>query len=673
MIRLCTRFSWLVLCLVAVGTAGAQTSPLSPLALTSRATVVATGRVAAVSSAWDAATRILYTYVTVDVRETLKGQPSTRLVLKQIGGVTSTIGLHVDGQATFSPGEDVLLFLAARRDGTLQTVALGDGKWALVPDLATGDTVALRHAGSTPTAAPAGATEAPLRLEDVRAWSAADDPQASYVAVPPERATAAVEGQAAAAYEYLPTDGYPARWHEADDGITVPIDVGLGAVPAASASAVDAAAAQWSNAGSALRLARSGSSSGCAAAFATDGRIRVGTDDACPDVAQDWVVGGGYYTQGDLRTVGGVTFQKFVAGFAVVDTAGAQATSPGCFQDAVTHGLGHAIGLGHSGGDAIMNAGIPAGCSSGPRGLGSDDINVVRDIYREQPNGGQLPDAPTAVGVSVVASTVTISWTPATSGGIAQSYVVEAGTAPGVVNIGAIPSPGTGTSLVVGGVPPGVYWVRVRARNALGTSAGTSPDAQVVVGPCEAPGTPTAFTAAGSDTLASFTWAPPASGGAVQGYRLEVGSAAGLSNLLVLPLPATPTSFQANGPYGTYFTRLRATNACGVSEASVERQIVLAPCTAAPLAPTNLQFSVSPQRVVTLTWTPPAGGQPPRDYVVYVGSAPGGSDILVYGTGSAVPSLVATAPPQTYFVRVVARNACGQSATATNEQTVVVP
>ncbi len=645
--------------------AAAQVGPLLPLAdLGARSALVVTGRVADVRGAWVPAERTIYTYVTIDVLETLKGRATTRLVVKQLGGTTPALGLRIEDQAAFVPGQDVLLFLeVSPRDGTVRTVALGQGQWTLLTDLASGGTTALRGGSTTGTAVP---------LADVRAAVAASGEPAAYVAVPPETGSVLAGNAVAADYAYLPTGGNPARWHEVDDGSTIPVDTGSLSGLGGGLAEVDAAIALWSNAGSSLRLGRSGSFGGCAAEFTGNGRIRVGSDAQCGQ-AGSWVLAGGYFTPGDLRVVGGVTFQKFVQGFVVIDdAAGPQVTSSGCFQDAVTHGLGHAIGLGHTGGDAIMNADPPSGCTGGPRGLGGDDVDAVRDIYRAQPGGGEVPRAPTAVTATVVGNTVTITWTPATTGGTPQSYLLEAGTAPGLANIVVIPVPGTGTSVVVGDVPQGVYWIRVRARNALGTSAGASPDAQVIVGTCDVPGPPQVFTATGSDTLASFTWAPPATGGAVQRYQLEAGTAPGLANVLVLPLPATPSSFQAHGPYGTYYVRLRAANSCGVSAATGDLVLTLQPCTAPPTAPASLQATVSPQRVVTLTWTPPAAGPAPSDYVVYVGSAPGAADILIYGTGSAAPSLVASAPPRTYYVRVAARNACGQSGT-TNEQTIVVP
>ena len=49
------------------------------------------------------------------------------------------------------------------------------------------------------------------------------------------------------------------------------------------------------------------------------------------------------------------------------------------------------------------------------------------------------------------------------------SYLLEAGTAPGLSNIAVLPV--ASTSFSVGGVPPGVYYLRVRGVNASGVGA----------------------------------------------------------------------------------------------------------------------------------------------------------------------------------------------------------
>ena len=60
--------------------------------------------------------------------------------------------------------------------------------------------------------------------------------------------------------------------------------------------------------------------------------------------------------------------------------------------------------------------------------------------------------------------TVTLSWTRPTE--LVTGVVVEAGTDPGLANIASFST--TGDSLVVHSVPPGRYFVRVRARNDIG-------------------------------------------------------------------------------------------------------------------------------------------------------------------------------------------------------------
>src|SRR6266545_1875340 len=78
--------------------------------LASFSRVILTGRVARVAVGWDAGT--LYTYVTVDVSDVLKGDvPDRQVVIKQLGGRVDDVALIVGGQPTFTPGEEILAFL----------------------------------------------------------------------------------------------------------------------------------------------------------------------------------------------------------------------------------------------------------------------------------------------------------------------------------------------------------------------------------------------------------------------------------------------------------------------------------------------------------------------------------------------------------------------------------
>lgn len=626
--------------------------------------LVVRGTVAAADARWDE-TRTLFTYLTIDVTEVVVGPAVPRqIVIKQLGGETSGLGLYVPGQAAFRAGEDVLLELTARADGSLQTAGLARGKWTVAPNAATGTLEAVQPGGAGgPQREPLAALTARLRRERA--------PLATVAAAPREYSpTRTTIGPL---FSYLPTDnGYPARWHEVDD--RTPVFVDLGPIPGtwthASGTQVSAAINLWRGSGMELDLRNQVGSagSGCPLSFTGNGRITVAVNDPC-GVTPDWVVGGGYYTIGDLRTVGGTTFQKFLQGFVVVAASGPQVTSTTCFQDAITHGLGHALGLGHTTSvGAIMNAGPPANCASGASGLGADDVSGITSIYRGIPSATAPPDTPTAFSASAQLSTATFTWTPATTGGAVQRFLIDAGTAPGNYNLGTVPVTAPTTTLSVGGVPAGTYYLRIKAQNALGTSAPTA-ERTLVVGGCTVPSAPPTFTGSANGQQVAMQWTAP--GGIVQGYRLVAGTAPGLSNLASVDLPATPTSFAATAPFGTYYLRVHATNVCGVSAPSPELTLVVQRCSAAPAAPTGLTASVV-NRVVTLSWTAPASGAAPATYVLSAGSATGASDITIYNTGNTLTSLAAPAPPGRYFIRAAAANACGTSGPS-NEVQVVVP
>ncbi|MCA1586623.1 MAG: matrixin family metalloprotease [Acidobacteria bacterium] len=654
--------------------AGAQDLSLEVSDLASGSAVVVTGRVAGIEARWDAAT--IYEYVTVQVVERLKGAdiPAT-IVIKQLGGRLGTVGLHIEGQASFALGEDVLLFLTVRpRDGTLQTSEFDRGKWRLVPDLATGRTHAVPAAAVMTPIVGSPATRG-VDLADVRALVlAAPAESVPFVATPPETA------RAVPAYTYQPTDGGPpARWHQADDSTPVPM-VFQDNVPAGwpgGQAQLSNAIGRWNRAGTRLQLQLAGGGPvgpPCSGfQFTGDRRISMYLSDPCGELADDGTfgVGGGYFTTGDRRTINGVEFQSFIQGFVIINNVGPHLSSSSCFEDALTHKIGHAIGLGHSNEtSAIMQAALPAGCDSGAANLGQDDIDGLRAIYPAVASGPTPPLAPTTFGGTVSLNTVTLQWTAATSGGPAETYVIEAGSAPGLANLAVLLVNAPSTTTTVGNVPQGVYYVRVRAQNVIATS-GPSPEAIITVGPCTLPGSPQGFMAGTNDTLVSLAWGAPPAGGPVQGYTLAVGSAPGLSNLLVQPLPASPTAFGGRAAYGEYYARLFARNSCGAGPATPDIVIRVQPCVAAPNPPSSLAFTRNGNQV-NFSWTPPAGGPPPLRYVFVVGSAPGAADLLVQPTSNAGTSFSAVGPSGTYFVRLLAQNGCGNSRFS-NEVQVVIP
>ena len=144
-------------------------------------------------------------------------------------------------------------------------------------------------------------------------------------------------------------------------------------------------------------------------------------------------------------------------------------------------------------------------------------------------------------------------------------YQLTAGSAQGLANYGAINA--AGTSIVVPGVPNGVYYVRVVAMNAAGVSAPTA-DHVVQVGPAP-PGAPRSLTgSAAAGGIVSLSWLPPLSGSAPTSYLLLGGHTPGASTYQI---PVNGTSLGAAGiPAAVYYVRIVARERRG-HECRVER------------------------------------------------------------------------------------------------------
>jgi hypothetical protein len=267
-------------------------------------------------------------------------------------------------------------------------------------------------------------------------------------------------------------------------------------------------------------------------------------------------------------------------------------------------------------------------------------------------NTAPLP--PTGLTGTVSNLSTSLAWSAPGSGRPPTSYVVEAGTTSGGTDVSTFDTMSPSASFVAPGVPNGTYFVRVRSRNAVGTSG---PSNEITISGstgCPLPSAPGSFAASAAGLIASFQWA--AASGNPTSYVLEAGSSSGSANLASVDLGLT-TQFSSPAPAGTYFLRVRARNGCGAGPASNEVMLVVG-CSGPPDAPPTLTASAS-NGVVTLVWTT-APGQP-SSYIVEAGSASALSNLANFDVGNLLTVSGGT-PPGTYFVRVRARNACGTSA-----------
>jgi hypothetical protein len=112
------------------------------------------------------------------------------------------------------------------------------------------------------------------------------------------------------------------------------------------------------------------------------------------------------------------------------------------------------------------------------------------------------------------------------------------------------------TSLVVGGVPPGTYYVRIRALDASGSSA-PSNEVQVVVGGGSCPSAPRGLNVISqSGSSIDIGWLPPLTG-VPTSYVIQVGSFPGGSDLVNFDTNSTALTLAAAGiPVGSYFVRV---------------------------------------------------------------------------------------------------------------------
>jgi predicted phage tail protein len=145
---------------------------------------------------------------------------------------------------------------------------------------------------------------------------------------------------------------------------------------------------------------------------------------------------------------------------------------------------------------------------------------------------------------------------------------MEAGTQPGLANVGAVPASSPG--LFFSGVPDGTYYVRVRATNASGSSPPSS-DLVLSVGCAGAPAAPTTLNSSVAGSLVGLNW--NVEPGTVS-TLVEVGYGPG-QTALTASFAAPTAGLSVNAPPATYYVRVRAVNACGQSAPSVERTIVV--------------------------------------------------------------------------------------------------
>lgn len=219
---------------------------------------------------------------------------------------------------------------------------------------------------------------------------------------------------------------------------------------------------------------------------------------------------------------------------------------------------------------------------------------------------------------------------------------------------------------------------------ALVAMSGLGLAAQEPATPAAVPAAPTGLTYLVNGRNISLSWTAPT--GDLTHYIIEAGPAPGQTfftfstNSLrdgppdAATFPHLLAAFSAGGiGSGTYYVRVRAANNEGVSPPSNEITLAVTG-TCQPPGPPNNPSAIT--RVVGgptwlwLQWSSGPGGVPSQ-YAIIASDTPGGAPIVTLPTRSRFLNLQGI-PNGTFYLRVIAQNACGESAPSA-EMTVVAP
>jgi hypothetical protein len=102
--------------------------------LVTTADSIVQGRVESVEARYEE--RTIYTYISLVVDDPIKGDRRRTVVLRQMGGRIGAKTLWIAGMPQFNPGDQVIVFLRNRQDGTFDVIGLNQGKYDIVNDYA---------------------------------------------------------------------------------------------------------------------------------------------------------------------------------------------------------------------------------------------------------------------------------------------------------------------------------------------------------------------------------------------------------------------------------------------------------------------------------------------------------------------------------------------------------
>lgn len=200
-------------------------------------------------------------------------------------------------------------------------------------------------------------------------------------------------------------------------------------------------------------------------------------------------------------------------------------------------------------GDCLSGSGAPACFQPGPAAVA----------------GGRVaPQPPTGLTAVVRGRSVVLGWLAPPPVYPATTFVLQGGTASGASDLADFPTGNLLTSFTSPPLPPGVYFVRVLARNADGDSIASNEVSFTILADPSAPAEPSVLSFTLQGNVATFAWTEPKNPSAAEGFLFQAGDAPGLSNLATITLPPVPRTFTpAPLPPGTFHVRVSAIGSLG--------------------------------------------------------------------------------------------------------------
>ncbi|HID93591.1 MAG TPA: hypothetical protein EYP60_05795 [bacterium (Candidatus Stahlbacteria)] len=107
-----------------------------PLAqLTKEANYIVIGKVKDMHSEWNADRTLIYTYVTISIKECIKGTLNKKTItVRHIGGIVDNIGMWQSDTPQFSKNQEVMLFLKPTGKKIFMVAGRFQGKYTIKND-----------------------------------------------------------------------------------------------------------------------------------------------------------------------------------------------------------------------------------------------------------------------------------------------------------------------------------------------------------------------------------------------------------------------------------------------------------------------------------------------------------------------------------------------------------